>query len=39
MPGGDFFDWGIPFFLGRNVYIGIDGRLSPGLATGPFWAY
>ncbi len=39
LPGGGLFDWGIPFFLGRNVYIGIDGRLSLGLATGPFWAY
>ncbi len=33
------FDWGLPFFLGRNVYIGIEDKVIPGLATGPFWAY
>ncbi|QDK45221.1 hypothetical protein DOM22_08655 [Bdellovibrio sp. ZAP7] len=36
------FDWGLPFFLGRSVYVGIKGT-SPtinGSATaGPFWAF
>jgi hypothetical protein len=30
--------WGLPFFFGRPVFVGIEGQSSPG-ATGPFNAF
>jgi Protein of unknown function (DUF3443) len=35
---GSYFDWGLPFFYGRNVYTAIEGKTA-GTATGPFYAY
>jgi hypothetical protein len=35
---GNVFDWGFPFFLGRNVFIGIEGK-DTNLGKGPFWAF
>ena len=32
------FDWGLPFFLGRNVFVAIEGKSTPG-GNGPFTAY
>ncbi len=32
------FDWGLPFFYGRNVFTAIDGASTPG-GTGPYFAY
>jgi hypothetical protein len=32
------FDWGLPFFYGRRIFVGIEGRVS-SLATGPFYAF
>jgi hypothetical protein len=37
-PTPNYFDWGLPFFYGRNVYTAIEGMSTPG-GTGPFWAY
>jgi Protein of unknown function (DUF3443) len=33
-----YFDWGLPFFFGQNVFVAIEGASTPG-GTGPYWAY
>lgn len=39
-PSDGFFDWGLPFFYGRNVYTAIWNVTPPGgVPAGPFWAY
>jgi len=32
------FDWGMPFFFGRTVYLAIEGA-GTSHGTGPYWAY
>lgn len=36
--GALFFDWGLPFFYGTDVFVAIDGATTPG-GTGPYVAY
>jgi hypothetical protein len=36
--GSTRFTWGMPFFYGRNIYIGFDQRVA-ATYTGPFYAY
>jgi hypothetical protein len=36
--GNGSFDWGLPFFYGKNVYTAIEGRSTPG-GAGPYVAY
>ena len=38
--GACTFDWGLPFFYGRNVFTAVDGQPVPtGAPAGPWWAY
>ena len=37
-PNPATFDWGLPFFFGRKVFIAIEGRQTPA-GIGPYWAY
>jgi hypothetical protein len=36
------FDWGLPFFFNRTVYVGFDGSsatINSSSITGPYWAF
>ena len=37
-PDTGEFDWGLPFFFGRRVFIAIEGQSTAG-GPGPYWAY
>jgi hypothetical protein len=35
---GRVFDWGLPFFFGRSVFVAVAGAPTPR-GPGPYWAY
>jgi Protein of unknown function (DUF3443) len=37
-PNPNIFDFGLPFFMGRNVFVAIEGQNTPG-GPGPYTAY
>lgn len=37
-PSPGNFDWGLPFFFGRNIFVAIEAQNTPG-GTGPYVAY
>ena len=41
-PMSGSFDWGLPFFYNRTIYVGINGTssyLNGSTVNGPFWAF
>lgn len=36
--GSSTFDWGLPFFFGRRVFVAIENASTPK-GKGPYWAY
>ena len=37
-PDTGQFDWGLPFFFGRNLFVAINTQNTPA-GPGPYWAY
>jgi hypothetical protein len=37
-PNPGSFDWGLPFFYGRNVFVALEGQNTP-LGLGPHWGF
>jgi hypothetical protein len=37
-PNPGSFDWGLPFFYGRNVFVAIE-QQPTSAGTGPYWAF
>jgi Protein of unknown function (DUF3443) len=35
----DYVDFGLPFFFGRNVFVGIENETGPNGVIGPYFAY
>ncbi len=35
---GNSFDWGLPFFFGRDVFVAIENR-NTSIGQGPYWAW
>jgi len=35
----EYFDFGVPFFYGRSVFVGIENKTGPNGVVGPYWAY
>ena len=35
----DYFDFGVPFFYGHSVFVGIENQTGPNGVVGPYWAY
>jgi Protein of unknown function (DUF3443) len=38
-PSTDYVDFGMPFFYGRDVFVGIENMTGPKGVVGPYWAY
>ena len=35
----DYFDFGLPFFYGRSVFVGIENMTGPNKVVGPYYGY